>query len=306
MSISWAQKKADMQQIIKTYYADSLRDAGFVNYKNDLFQWFKVKNGLLYSVRMPVFSPAMPIKLVWGFGIIPLFTWEKIYALPPYRDWPARLKMGNEHFCNMDKTYAPLIAEQTIGKLPHPQGYYLYPEAIYNLPDGLAVWNLHTERLDAPKLEELILPMIDKLDTLEKVYQWNKDARLIQRSCASEHELLKKVLDGDVSFYSNHGFLSHAFADMCLYLQDVEFYPAVLHVLKGEEQEWEEAIRTGRLPLEDKTATEERIRMREHARVMLHTLETGDRAPLLAEWERIEKEMTEQLKKKFPEFRDTI
>ena len=117
MVFSWKQKREIISEFIHRYYADTLSKAGFVSYKDIGFSWYKVKNGLLYIIHTPVFSPAQPLRLQIAYGVIPLFSWEFIGYTSPSRDWGMRVGTEENYIRASGKNQYE-IARQALGSLP--------------------------------------------------------------------------------------------------------------------------------------------------------------------------------------------
>lgn len=285
MAFTWAQKKAALQEIIGKHYADTLLNAGFVSYKDEGFHWYKLKNDLLYKVHLWVESPASPVWLRVGYGVIPLFTWEPIAPSRPMRDWPWELMNGGDHY---QDTWYKKIPERMIGKLPREA--YSQPNISYFLPNGVNVAHLLTERCGAEVLDEMVLPVLETLRTPEDVYRFNKENKLYYYQCETEEAFIEKVLQNAAL---GRGLrLSLTFDDECLFFRDEKLYPVVYQHAS--------AFKGGCLPSATKAEEADMAFWREHARILTSTLETGDLSIFDAEATRVREKMMAQIKKKLP------
>ena len=61
--------KEELRQISARYYAQPLRDAGFVNYRDDLRNWYKIYNGVICHFHILLSFPRRmeSIEFVWWF-----------------------------------------------------------------------------------------------------------------------------------------------------------------------------------------------------------------------------------------------
>lgn len=290
MALSWTQKKAYMSQFIEENYAEALQNAGFVSYKNEGFHWYKVKNGLLYKVHLPIFSPSSPLFLIIGYGVIPLFTWESIAPPAPFRDWPEEMQRGYDHYIDAISALGYSFAERAVGKLPRES--YSFSEIAHYLPNGLFIQHPNTELRGGEVFEELIFPVMGTLRSVEDVYAWNKANKLGLWDCSSEDEVIEKVASGGLYRDNRVYLLSNAFADECLHLRDEKLYP----VLKMHLENYPEAGTQQRSKAEEM----ERRLSDEHRQIQLHAIESGDYSIFDKEAERTKIRMIEHIKAKLP------
>ena len=278
MKLTWGQKKATMKEFISKYYADALRSAGFVSYKDEGFHWYKLKNDLLYKVHLPISSPASPLFLEVGYGVVPLFTWEFIAPVVSYADWPLQMHSLYDHYISLWTNWGYDIAKQTLGTLPRKS--YFVPGISYHLPNGVLIDHLRSPRCGAEALEEAIFPIFEKLQSVEDVYCWNKESKLFLTE--SSYNTFKY----DITYC-----LSFAFADQCLYLRDTQMYPLVLRYLDRESK------RLIAFPQK----TKENVMAVEHAAVLIRAMESGDMTLFDNEAKLVRERMLKQIKKKLPD-----
>lgn len=297
MSLTLAQKKETMQELIGEYYAPILREAGFVSYKNEGFHWYKVENDLLYKVHLPVSSPATPVRLAIGYAAIPLFTWEHIAPAGTYRDYFGDFSTC-DHFVPAVNTLTNMLHKKYIGELPWNP--VRTTKAAYYMPNGLFVQHEQTEKCGAETLEAFVLPLLDKLRTAEDVYRWNKMIRNLQNDCLIDESYVRKMskrIERDELIPG----MSLAFVDECLYCRDEKLYPVVRHFLKKNmtvKAEWEKQY-----PPKTKELVWESELSREHADVLLRAMETGDMSLIDAELAKQRERMFAQIRKKLPELK---
>ena len=294
MAISWAEKKAAMQELIEAYYAPPLREEGFISYKDEGFHWYRVKGELLQTVHMPIFSPSQPIMLDLTFGAVPLFTWEEIAPAGAARDFSWDFHHGSDHVASVAANATVPLAEELIGKLPRKS--YMAPGLAHHLDNGLLIMHLYSERCGGEAVDELILPLLDTMESVEDIYRWNKSLKAEGLHCLSEEAMLelfeKEYLGTDKYIY----FMSLAFADECLYCEDERFYPFLLHALR---QKQKNRVTSPGRP-KTKTQAAEWAADGEHEAVLIQVLETGDRALFEEELAKQKARMLAQIRKKLP------
>jgi hypothetical protein len=289
MALTWAQKKAGIMEIIETYYANALRDAGFVSYKSEGFHWYKVKDELLFKVHLPLFSPSGALCIVPLFGVIPLYSWELIAQNRPFRDWPGEMITGCEHVFNLQYMIFHQAAERRIGKLPRHS--YGWPKLAHWLPNDLFVEHLNTERWGAEILDEAIFPLMESIHSPADLYSWHKETDMFLEECATEEEFVEKLLTRSDS---GGGFMiSQVLADECLRFRDEKLYPLVRRSM--------EEFRGSMFPKQSKEEKNDNQRLREHAQLLVKVVDSGDFSLFDAETKKIKKDMLDQIRKKLPD-----
>ena len=294
MAYTWAQKKEAMRELIDEYYAPPLREAGFISYKDEGFHWYRIKGELLQTVRMPIFSPSSPLFLDVGFGAVPLFTWEYIAPSGPSRDFDWVYSDGSDHFTSANNLPNVALAETILGKLPRRN----YSPTVYRyVGDGPLIGHMNSERCGGEAVDELMLPLLDTMLTVEDVYRWNKKVRMISWSSSSDEELIKAWEDMYLDQYKGIDFLTLAFSDECIYCRDEKFYPCVLYYLK----ETLDLLAYPTFPPRTKEKAMERAENIAHMQVLIKVLETGDRALFETELAKQKERMLAQIRKKLPQ-----
>ena len=297
MIYTWAQKKAAMQELIEEYYAPPLREAGFVSYKDEGFHWYRIKGELLLTVRMPIFSPSSPLELEPGFGAVPIFTWEHIAPAGAVCDFDWDYRHGCDHFFSVRENSTCFFAQKRVGKLPRRS--YVLPRCYYHVDNGLLIGHLNSDRCGGEAVDELILPVLDGMLTVEDVYEWNKRIKAELLNCLSDDEMLQELETDYMGTGRTVWCMSLTFADECIYCRDERFYPYLLYHLRQLPTE------IGELPQRRKTKaeTEELKADIAHAQVLIKVLETGDRELFDAELAKQKERMLAQIRKKLPELK---
>ena len=318
MPLTWKQKKAIIAEYVKdNHYVAPLKEKGFVSYRDEGLCWYKIKNDLLYSVRMVLFAGREPLELVVGVGALPLFSWEYIVRGNCYRDWGGidysvlgfyfdraiwmASRAISNHFIET-LTMEDLEAYRDGATLKPYKGTYITE---WGSKDG--------EEL----IENLVFPVLDKLNSIEKLYEFNKKARIIDH-CDGYNQSIKKgkapvideddVLKSDFFGLGSWKMLSLTFAEQCLYCGDVKWYPTVMDYLK-EYQAFEymyyEFAGKKFNPYAPKTKRESvgLAENQEHARVLIRAMETGDRVLMKEEFERNRERMMKQIREQLPNIR---
>lgn len=297
-------QKQKFSEFLMTYYAEPLREAGFVTYKNEGIHWYKVENALLYKVHLPMFSPRRPITFGVCCGAIPLFTWEQIGLSMPQRDWPGEMTNDYDHVIHFYRSgYGLRQAEEWLGEVP--KGTIRATQIAHYLPNGLFIQHPRTERCGAELMDEIALPLLESFQSLENMYKWSRQNKFaIHKRLsmdAAEREGLSSPDPGDpiqamlshsVNPYGSIYGISHAFSDECLYFRDEELYPVILKHMRAEI-----AIPYA-IPSMYRKIREEQVR---HARVLVSALESGDLSIFDREAEQMRERMLLQIKKQLPD-----
>lgn len=141
--------KAELQLYSEKFYAKSLEEAGFMNYRNDLLNWYKLYNGVICHFHLLATDCRYPnLILVWMFhpSYIPEIlnipaSWRSFDA--PYHWWRYGTTVYFRYY-----------------------NYYM-PGCGINAPDSL--------QLGAERLHEQLFPQIQQFDSREAVYLYHKD-----------------------------------------------------------------------------------------------------------------------------------
>lgn len=139
--------KEELRYYSAQYYAKSLTIAGFVNYRNDLLNWYKFYNGVICHFHIACFDPV--------FTMLLLAWWIQPSYLPAILNPPVLWKRFDEYMRFSQERW--LCMENTV-----EPGHFL------NVP--------MLPRRGAERLEEELLPQIRQLNTREAVYYAKRDS----------------------------------------------------------------------------------------------------------------------------------
>lgn len=308
MTITRTQKKKAMQMFIREHFSDKLTEAGFVSYKGEDFHWYKYRDGLIYTIKMPIMRANLPLTLDVRFGVIPVFVWEHI-APECFSD-----KMGevfNDGRDHLVRSWSNLCYNETellLGKFPRPSYYVPRIAHHMTLEDGREVFieHLNTPGCGSEVLEEMIFPFFDRMDSVAAVYAWNKrwkEAFVRDADSVKSQEDVRQLRSslGKYEYWAS----SSAFVDECLYLRDEEWYPIILHAMKREEenrQAWEETMKKRHFePYRTNEEKLERANAIQHRKIMIQALEAHDFTRIDEELGSTRQRMLEQIKRKLPQ-----
>ena len=297
-------QKQKFSEFLMTYYAEPLREAGFVTYKNEGIHWYKVENDLLYKVHLPIFAPRRLLEFSVCCGVIPLFTWEKIGLSMPQRDWPGEMRNDYDHVvCFFPSGYGLGQIEERIGDVPI--GTVQATQIAHELPNGLFIQHPRTERCGAELMDEIALPYLNSFHSAREVYEWNRQRKIEMRKrngvgktdrgeipSLDTKDVIQAMLSHSMNPYGSIYGISHAFSDECLYFRDEELYPVILKHMRSEM-----AVPYA-IPSKYRKIHEEEV---QHARVLVSALERGDLSIFDREAEQMRERMLLQIKKQLPD-----
>lgn len=180
---------------IATVFADRLREAGFVCPNSDLLCWYRKRsNEIVNSIIFCSSWSDLPLFLEINYGIFPTFA------------QPIRLNgVVNNHTYDEELfTHRPIVEN-------HPGGgcrmaYSEDIEVFAPREDGRGLYSL----------EKLLLPHMDRIQSIEEAYAFHKERRL---NCNSSDKRPEYRL----------GVLSRSFIDMALWVDDTEMYDLALY-----------------------------------------------------------------------------
>lgn len=294
---TWAQKKKKMAEFIEAHYAGALRAAGFVSFKNEGFHWYKVENGLLKKVHLPIFSPAMPLFLSVGYGVVPLFSYEKIAPTEPFRDWPWEMEFGNDHVESAEWAAKNHRSEEITGR-PCRETYFSSPSICYWSGD-ICLMHLNSEKCGAEVLDDVILPVLGHIRSVEDLYRRNKRQKLLGEGRRTEDGYLARLESGYMAKNKQILRMSLTFADQCLYCRDEKFYPAVLYFLKKYLSDSLPGLRSA--PDVKKERLQRLADAEAHAETLISVIENDDRSLFEEECGRVRGVMLRQIEKALPD-----
>ena len=220
MVTSWKKKKAEASLFIKANYSDYLHREGFLSYQNEGLSWYKIKNGLLYTIHLISDRPS-PFWIHFTHGILPLFSWERIALTNPTRHWTWYMDR-TEHFVGFDTLWGIAIEKMVLGYLPRPFRNYQSSKCFSQGGVMLCHWN--TEQHGAEIFDEILFPLFSRIDSIDKLYDYHKTLRLMNISENGSPNPL-------ISFFTEEEYferrnpqgnlvdkrLSLTFADECLF-----------------------------------------------------------------------------------------
>ena len=293
MAFSNRQKICVMKNLIRKYYWDELSDAGFVSCKDEGFYWYRMVGDLLYTVRLPIFSPKTPLRLSIGFGVIPVFTWEHISSSLTFaRDEPYYFTPGLGHVIAPWAEAECSDCKELLGTLPR-QDYY-HPTLSHYTSDGILIEHLYTPKCGAEVLQELVFPMFRKLTTIRSIYDWNK-MRSEKRFARDRAMFWKSPNSLGTDIYIRNSF-SQALADECLYLRDEDWYPRALRFMEAmNEESYVTSMR-----FESKELEQEQIQEHEHRKNLIASLKSNDQGAIDEELRASAERMRANIRKKLP------
>ena len=229
-TIKKSEMMADLNQYLDQVYSSTLEKAGFVPLENSKFNWYRVENGLVYGVHFPIHGTVNPfIYLNTGISVVPLFVWNEIPLQMPIQDnpWCA----STDRFLGIlttNRRYLDLI-EQKTG--PLKQQSYVTPAAIIGLPCGRRLHVHNTERRGAEVLEDIALPLLASIKSVEDIYRFNLEIRRVNKGFDTMDQyyeyIRKKKQEGKIRYD-----FSTALADEGVALRDEKMYPFFLDSLE--------------------------------------------------------------------------
>ena len=297
MGITWKQKKETLSQLMGDYKL-SLKQEGFVSYQEEGFSWYKVDNGLLYTVHMMPLSPSM-CNIWMTFAVFPLFSWEYIAYKCARRDWSSDF-VSAEHGILVRGLLGMALAEAILSRLPRPYKDYMRNTVLYH-HEGVLVGHWNTEKNGAEILDEIVFPILRKIDSIQKVYDLHKTCKLIQiPNNADDNPIVSFMPEEEYLRNGNKSSsLTMTFAEECLYFNDKKWFPMVKRELQSlpgvtavDPQWW---IGLSKMDKEEVTACAD------HAKKLIRYIETDDRNILEGELEKNKEKMLKQIKKKLPD-----
>ena len=178
--------KQHATRYIEAVYADALKRAGFVCPDDDLLCWYRLQSAqIVNSIIFYTRWSSLPVLLDIGYGIIPLF------------EMPLRIK---------GVVFNKQIEEEI---LTNPLNGRIEGAKTIFLDDVQAYAPLGSRTL------EVILPEMNRIQTIEEAYSYHKNLRLNDPTAKS------LATDG----YGKWGPLSRTMINMALWLDDQEMYP---------------------------------------------------------------------------------
>lgn len=175
---------------IASVFADSLREAGFVCPNDDLLCWYRKRSDeIINSIIFRSRWSQLPLFLEIDYGIVPAFV------------LPVQIKSVVSNDCPDQElfTMCPIVED-----CPNGGTKRFFSENVEVLAPIQAGRGLYT-------LEELLIPSMDRVQTIEEAYAFHKERRL---NC---------LMADDRPEY-RFGELTKTFIDMALWVDDSEMY----------------------------------------------------------------------------------
>lgn len=138
--------KEELRKYSERCYAQPLEAVGFVSYRDDLLNWYKVYNGMISHFHILVSHSRLPMMmLVWWFH-------------PTYVPAELKLPVSWPNYCADN--------EMHVNKL-YFHSYTVEPGCGVNIPN--------LPRLGAERLDENFFPQMEQLQTREAFYKYQRE-----------------------------------------------------------------------------------------------------------------------------------
>lgn len=180
-------KKAHLQKWSRTYFADHLRELGFVSWRGEDLSWYKLVGG---EVLLTVY-------LFDSFGYLPMMPCLS------YGTHAAFVKPEMPH----------KVTERSVGGVFETMSYMYFDTPMRQMTHGIQVVATDTPDGGYRKFEETVLPIFDSIHTLEDAYRPFREYYLERREVRLERAL---------QFMDQMPFASMDFLDEAIWLNDAE------------------------------------------------------------------------------------
>ena len=180
-------KKAHLQKWSRTYFADHLRNLGFVSWRGEDLSWYKLVGG---EVLLTVY-------LFDSFGYLPMMPCLS------YGTHAAFVKPEMPH----------KVTERSVGGVFETMSYMYFDTPMRQMAHDIQVMATDTPDGGYRKFEETVLPIFDSIHTLEDAYQPFREYYLERRA-----ERLEQAL----RFMDQMPFASMDFLDEAIWFHDTE------------------------------------------------------------------------------------
>ena len=206
-----------VQRYVREVYADQLRQAGFISYRNEGVHWYRLVNGdVLHGVYFVTRYPAFPVMLEIGYGCHPLFIPPIAQRSPYIRTLP-----GNE------------------------QMYHIIPELIPgSTPYGIQRSQLHGTLNKIHREPDVLVhcPVDDHttqllLDRVLSVL----DAAVTSSACFEKHKCWRQSQIENGSWLT----MTPYFVDEVLYWEDNSLYAFCMDYLDGKIRWIDSVVQSG-------------------------------------------------------------
>lgn len=146
--ISKAEILQGLQIASERYYSPSLQRAGFINYKDDLINWYRIENGVIAHLHIISTSSRDGVIHIL-FGIHPTYL-------------PVNLAPGISH-SKISGCFSNILF---CGAIFFRYNCAVEPDVLFALPN--------TPSRGADRMEAVLFPLMDRLSNRSVVYQWHK------------------------------------------------------------------------------------------------------------------------------------
>ena len=206
-----------VQRYIREVYAERLKQAGFISYRNEDIHWYRlVNNDVLHVVYFVVHYPSFPVMLEIGYGCHPLFIPPFVQRSPIMRSLP-----GNEQMYHS-------IPELIPGSMPYGiQRSQLHGtlNKIYRDPDVL---------VHCPADDHTTQLLLDRV--LSEL-----DAAITPSACFEKHKCWRQSQIETGSWLT----MTPYFVDEVLYWEDHSLYPYCMDYLDGKIRWIDSVVQSG-------------------------------------------------------------
>ena len=180
-------KKAHLQKWARTYFADHLRELGFVSWRGEDLSWYKLVGG---EVLLTVY-------LFDSFGCLPMMPCLS------YGTHAAFVKPEMPH----------KVTERSVGGVFETMSYMYFDTPMRQMAPDIRVMATDTPDGGYRKFEETVLPIFDSIHTLEDAYRPFREYYLEWRE-----ERLEKA----PQYIDKQPFASMDFLDEAIWFHDTE------------------------------------------------------------------------------------
>ncbi len=204
MAQNKAMANTHAKRYIESVFEQRLREEGFVCPNDKFLCWYRVKNGEI--LNFIVFYSAwsnMPLMMDVGHGMHPLFQKPVYTPSVHFSDRPD----GNDYFRRQS-----LVEKGPINQM----GYSRYAEDIQVMAPGHDGKGIYT-------LNEIILPQMEDVTTIEECYRKHKQGHLDYKP--DNYTLQYMEANGLTEEAMKFRGLSEVFIDEAIYLDDAEVFP---------------------------------------------------------------------------------
>ena len=180
-------KKAHLQKWSRTYFADHLRELGFVSWRGEDLSWYKLVGG---EVLLTVY-------LFDSFGYLPMMPCLS------YGTHAAFVKPEMPH----------KVTERSVGGVFETMSYMYFDTPMRQMAHDIQVMATDTPDGGYRKFEETVLPIFDSIYTLEDAYRPFREYYLERRA---------RRMERAPQFMDQMPFASMDFMDEAIWFHDTE------------------------------------------------------------------------------------